>query len=38
VTVGLLAAGVVEHRRVRVWLSTAGGARKARTMTPDKEA
>ena len=38
VTVGLLAAGAVEHRRVRGWLSAAGRSRKARTMTPDKEA
>jgi hypothetical protein len=38
VTVGLLAAGAVEHRRVRGWLSAASRGRKARTMTPDKEA
>ena len=36
--IGLLVAGVVEHRRVGVWLRTATSRLKARRMPADKEA
>jgi hypothetical protein len=36
--IGMVAAGVVEHRRVAVWLHTATDRLKARRMPADKEA